>query len=253
MGKIHILIFSGIVVSSFVFTYAQVQGKKVIIWPKILLIGDSMTEFAVGPFDYPWSAMLSQDFHRIADIVNRGYDGYTTRKYKDVLDKAFSGLDAEAVAAVVIALGTNDARRDDTGVRLDDFINNYKWMISRLESFGVDKSRMILVAPPPVYPHTGNLPEDPDVQEADLRQYVESILDLAKQMNITSLDLHTVFSDDPRGRKLFRSDGEHPAYEAAQLIHDHLLPLLMEKVIAFKGKDKLINFTSGHQFNSFLE
>lgn len=47
-------------------------------WPKVLLIGDSLTQFGFSA-EGGWAAMLANALQRRCDVVNRGFSGYTTR------------------------------------------------------------------------------------------------------------------------------------------------------------------------------
>jgi lysophospholipase L1-like esterase len=203
-------------------------------WPKILLIGDSITEMGVGPIAAPWSAMLAGRFHREADIVNRGSGGYTTKGYKLIFREAVQELDPKSIAASVIFLGANDA---DPGshVPLTDYQSNLKDLVKLLSDFGVSNDKVILLPPPPFYA-TFFKNRSPEVTQS----YAEAALAVARESGITTLDIHTVFKKDPRGGKLF-SDGLHFNFDGAKLFYDTILPLVEDKLKRYENRTTLLH------------
>ena len=57
------------------------QDNTQINWPKILLIGDSLTQLGYSDSG-KWVALLADLFQRKCDVINRGFSGYTTRSIK---------------------------------------------------------------------------------------------------------------------------------------------------------------------------
>lgn len=205
-------------------------------WPKILLIGDSITEGAVGPTYAPWSAMLSQRFHREADVVNRGAGGYTTRGYKRIFNEAIQELDPKSIGAVIIFLGANDA---DSGshVDLQEYESDLIDLVKSLEEFGVSKERVVLLPPPPFYPATSDAnTKYPEVTE----KYAQSAIQVAERLDVTTVDIHTIFRKDVRGSKLFH-DGLHFNFDGAQLFFNSILPTVEDKLKGYEGRDQLIH------------
>lgn len=85
----------------------------------VLCLGDSITEQGWGmKGNRGWVAELASAYARKADIVNRGYGGYTTRTLSPVASRVFAGMDAGGVRAALttVFLGANDSNRD-TGSR----------------------------------------------------------------------------------------------------------------------------------------
>lgn len=53
-------------------------GAVTALRPVIVLLGDSITETA--SLEGGWGQLLSKDYIRKADIINRGYGGYNSRQ-----------------------------------------------------------------------------------------------------------------------------------------------------------------------------
>jgi lysophospholipase L1-like esterase len=121
----------------------------------ILLLGDSITEQAFGNSRAPgWASILSDAYRRKADVLNRGFSGYTTRLLMPVAARIFSALDADGVrpALTTLFLGANDANQDagrtpSQAVPLSEFE-------ARLTHLAVEAATrsdaLILIAPGPV-------------------------------------------------------------------------------------------------------
>ena len=61
------------------------------IWPRVVLIGDSITQQG-GRAGGGWVARLAEALERKCDVVNRGFSGYTTRTIKVQGDPTASDL-----------------------------------------------------------------------------------------------------------------------------------------------------------------
>ena len=48
-------------------------------WPKLLVLGDSLTQRAFAPNGNNWMALLADSLQRKCDVLNRGFSGYTSR------------------------------------------------------------------------------------------------------------------------------------------------------------------------------
>jgi lysophospholipase L1-like esterase len=53
--------------------------------PRIILLGDSLTQ--QGYYDGGWGANIARIYQRHADVILRGYSGYTTRWILPLLEK----------------------------------------------------------------------------------------------------------------------------------------------------------------------
>ncbi len=77
-------------------------------WPRVVLFGDSLTQFGYSS-QGRWVSLLSDHLQRRCDVVNRGFSGYTSRNYKDLLPSIVTGETMSGVTAATLFLGANDA------------------------------------------------------------------------------------------------------------------------------------------------
>ena len=70
------------------------------IRPAIVLFGDSITQQGFGWTGAAagWASLLARDYSRRADVLNRGFSGYSTRMALDLLPGIFPGAGAGAGA-----------------------------------------------------------------------------------------------------------------------------------------------------------
>lgn len=114
--------------------------------PSIILLGDSLAQFAFGTNgQVGWGQLLAQTYQRRADCFNRGFQGYTSKDIlSDVLpdllatrDDGFAGSGAVEDVPVLfwtILLGANDAALSSgrQGVSLDDFAKNVDEIVTTI-------------------------------------------------------------------------------------------------------------------------
>jgi hypothetical protein len=53
--------------------------QKMTLRPRIVLTGDSLTQYAANPSFVGWGILLQNEYVRSADVLNRGLSGYTSR------------------------------------------------------------------------------------------------------------------------------------------------------------------------------
>lgn len=57
-----------------------------------------------------WVARLSNDYVMLADVINRGFGGYNTNMFRQILEQLISQDLFTNVRAVTLFLGANDAQ-----------------------------------------------------------------------------------------------------------------------------------------------
>ncbi|KAL9274762.1 GDSL esterase/lipase-like protein [Drosera capensis] len=121
--------------------------------PQIILFGDSITEqsFRVGG---GWGAALSDNYSRMADVLNRGYGGYNTRWALFLLHHIFPLGSAKPPIAATIFFGANDAALPGRSserqyVPVDEYKENLRKIIQHLKDCS-PTMLVILITPPPV-------------------------------------------------------------------------------------------------------
>ncbi|XP_045835550.1 isoamyl acetate-hydrolyzing esterase 1 homolog isoform X2 [Meles meles] len=128
-------------------------GGASLAWPRVLLFGDSITQFSFQQGG--WGASLADKLVRKCDVLNRGFSGYNTRWAKIILPRLITkGNSLESPAAVTIFFGANDSALKDENpkqhVPLAEYAANLHTMVRQLSAAGVPASRVVLVSPPPL-------------------------------------------------------------------------------------------------------
>eukprot|EP01135_Chromosphaera_perkinsii_P012037 Nk52_evm1s2577 gene=Nk52_evmTU1s2577 len=123
------------------------------MYPRIVLFGDSITQFGFSVDRGGFVAHLADWFIRRADFINRGFSGYTTRNCLPLLPQIHNWADQKGLPAlVVIFLGVNDACSDPAQaqfVPVEDYKRNLKQMVTFLEDKGIKRDGIVLVSPTP--------------------------------------------------------------------------------------------------------
>ncbi|KAM7334816.1 hypothetical protein ACRRTK_005293 [Alexandromys fortis] len=132
----------------------RVAGGSSLLWPRVLLFGDSITQFSFQPGG--WGALLADRLVRKCDVLNRGFSGYNTRWAKIILPRLIREENSvETPVAVTVFFGANDAslkgENPKQHVPLDEYRANLRDMVQYLASAGIPQERVILITPPPLH------------------------------------------------------------------------------------------------------
>lgn len=132
------------------------------MYPQIVLFGDSITQFMTTNIQ----AWLQTRYSRRADIVNRGFGGYTSQQGLSLLPKIIPSLHPDTspeIKLCFVFFGANDAFQPPqtpgrTRVDLEEFSRNISKIIEYLQSVSREM-KVVLMTPPAVdeysLPHTG--------------------------------------------------------------------------------------------------
>ena len=124
--------------------------------PKILLLGDSLTQQSFGraagssssPLSGGWAATLANVYQRRADVLNRGLAGYNTDFHLRVLPERL-----DHVVLTIIFFGANDAALPEIdpshAVSLDQYKRNLRTLVDRSRT-AYGNHNILLLTPPPV-------------------------------------------------------------------------------------------------------
>ena len=204
-------------------------------WKKLLIIGDSNTQFGFGESN--WLSLLSNQLQRRCDVINRGFSGYNTRFMKGVTPKILSEFKAETICGVVVLLGLNDsARHEQLNVPLDECKNNLKKILEDILNYGVDKDKLILVTPPRVVDEKWSAQcqilnnFDSHHHDEAVKAYVSSCIDLSNELGLKCVDLNGIMSKSDDYSKFFY-DGLHFSAEGGKLLFDNLSPIIEDLFI----------------------
>jgi lysophospholipase L1-like esterase len=189
--------------------------KRTIVRPKILLLGDSLTQLAFEG----WGAQLANVYQRRADVVNRGCAGYNTRQYRLL---PLEGIDS--VCLTIIFFGANDAALPEQAahqyVPIPEYADHLQQLIEMVRTkYGCDKN-ILLLTPPPI-DHAKRLAfqiqKYGDKATGVLERtnentglYAQACRDVAMQEGLPCLDLYTnMQAADPEHWARFLNDGLH--------------------------------------------
>ncbi|XP_004696075.1 isoamyl acetate-hydrolyzing esterase 1 homolog [Echinops telfairi] len=208
-----------------------------LLWPRVLLFGDSITQFAFQQGG--WGASLADKLVRKCDVLNRGFSGYNTRWAKIILPRIIgngSGLDRPV--AVTIFFGANDSALKDENpkqhIPLEEYLDNLKSMVQYLKSVDIPEKRVILITPPPLCETAWE--KECILQGCKLNrlnlvtgEYAKACLQAARDCGTGVLDLWTLMQDN-RDFSSYLSDGLHLSPKGNEFLLSHLWPLLEKQL-----------------------
>ncbi|KAJ6223967.1 hypothetical protein RDWZM_002512 [Blomia tropicalis] len=216
--------------------------------PKIVLFGDSHSQRSFDPKSGCWGALLADKFQRIADVISRGFSGYTTRFCKQLMRDVFQAIPSNEIACVTILLGSNDATDPSSPsglyVPIGEYATNLEDIVNHLESVGIPKNRVIMMSPPNYFHETFHqyLVENNQTlhvkSDKQVKEYAQACKNVAAKLGVTFLDLNDIFSSHPESPTLF-ADGLHFSTKGAELLDQYLYPLMLDKVERFVGTKPL--------------
>nr|GEV43460.1 GDSL esterase/lipase At5g62930 [Tanacetum cinerariifolium] len=186
--------------------------------PSIVLFGDSITEQS---FQYGgWGASLTDTYSRKADIVIRGYSGYTTRWALFLLHHLFptTGSTTPPVAATVF-FGANDAAlkgrtSENQHVPLEEYKDNLRKIVRHLKECS-PTMLIVLITPPPI-DEEGRLEDAvssygeqamklPERTNEAAGDYANGCIEVAKEVGVSSINLWSKMQETEGWQKKFLS------------------------------------------------
>ncbi|XP_072263647.1 isoamyl acetate-hydrolyzing esterase 1 homolog [Pyxicephalus adspersus] len=212
-----------------------------ISWPRILLFGDSITQFAFEANG--WGATLANKLVRRFDVLNRGLSGYNTRWAKLILPKLITkSSGSETTAAVTIFFGANDSALKEENpqqhVPLDEYADNLRSMIKYLQSVDIAPDRIILITPPPL--HEPSWEKQCFIKGYKLNrlnaiagEYAKACIRVGQDCGTEVLDLWTLMQDGGQDYTVYLSDGLHLSDKGNEFLESKLWPILEKKLGSF--------------------
>uniref|UniRef100_A0A671ELS8 Isoamyl acetate-hydrolyzing esterase 1 homolog n=3 Tax=Rhinolophus ferrumequinum TaxID=59479 RepID=A0A671ELS8_RHIFE len=209
-----------------------------LVWPRVLLFGDSITQFSFQQGG--WGASLADKLVRKCDVLNRGFSGYNTRWAKIILPRLITkGNILDNPVAVTIFFGANDSALKEENpkqhVPLDEYAVNLKSMVRYLQAVGVPEDRVILITPPPLCEAAWE--KQCLMQGCKLNrlksvvgEYARACLQVAQECGTDVLDLWTLMQRDGQDFSSYLSDGLHLSPKGNEVLSSHLWPLIEKKV-----------------------
>ncbi|CEP62229.1 isoamyl acetate-hydrolyzing esterase LALA0_S05e00760g [Lachancea lanzarotensis] len=121
-------------------------------YPKFLLFGDSITEFAFNTepdekigHQFALGAALCRDYTRKLDIIQRGFSGYNSRWALQILPKILESESSSEIVMCTIFFGSNDAASAGRQrVEVTEFIENITSLVHMVK---VKNIKPILIGP----------------------------------------------------------------------------------------------------------
>ncbi|XP_068608429.1 isoamyl acetate-hydrolyzing esterase 1 homolog [Brachionichthys hirsutus] len=210
------------------------SNLRTIIWPQVVLFGDSITQFSFQANG--WGAEIADKLARKCDVVNRGFSGYNSRWARMILPRLInSRTSSDSVVAVTVFFGANDSAINEQHVPLQEYPENLKAITRHLASVGVSADKVIFIAPPPI---REPLWEKECVSKgcalnrynATAGQYSQACVQTAAQCGADILDLWTLMQKDGQDFSVYLSDGLHLSKRGNQFVAQHLWEMLESRV-----------------------
>nr|XP_060643557.1 isoamyl acetate-hydrolyzing esterase 1 homolog isoform X1 [Anolis sagrei ordinatus] len=211
-----------------------------LLWPRLLLLGDSITEFSFQ--ENGWGASLAHRLARKCDVVNRGLSGYNTRWAKIVLPRLVcKDSNAKNTIAVTIFFGANDCALKDVNpkqhVPLEEYTSNLRSMVQYLKSVDIGEDKIILVTPPPLHEAAW---EKECIAKGDklnrrnsiTGEYAKACVKVAEDCGTSIIDLWTLMQKNNQDFSHYLSDGLHLSSEGNNFLASQLWSLLEKKASA---------------------
>ncbi|KDO18459.1 hypothetical protein SPRG_15168 [Saprolegnia parasitica CBS 223.65] len=169
--------------------------------PIIVTLGDSITQNGANPDIMGYQVMLTQDYVRKADVVNRGCSGWTTRDWVPKLPLLGREWSHKPPSLITIFLGANDAALvpEPQHVPLETYAGNLKILLQTLGATFPD-CRFLLLTPPPI--------DDTRIKSrsnAEAGKYAAACVAVGAERKVPVVDFWTAMQNMPH----LLSDGLH--------------------------------------------
>jgi isoamyl acetate esterase len=215
--------------------------------PMIVCFGDSITERGAvvtnTEWGTGWSARLADDFATRADVLSRGFSGYTSRNAIQFLRKAMHGP-AEHATVVLVWFGANDAVLQGRGtqhVSIEEYSLNLSKIVFEIRDLRkVNPIVPVLITPPPIQQELVNQAATsrgdtggPTRTNENTSIYARACMDVGKRMRTPCIDMFTAMSDcagDQEGLKRLLIDGLHLSDEGNRFVAETICSQLRAKI-----------------------
>ena len=118
------------------------RGELEVEMFRILIVGDSLSEFSIKPNGF--TSILHESNNRRADITLRGFSGYSSEEIREYIDPILRKMDVDLT---FLLIGTNDAKVDPSrGHSVEEYTANVNQIIRKIHRHSKD---VCLITPPP--------------------------------------------------------------------------------------------------------
>lgn len=201
-------------------------------WPKIVLFGDSITQYNFSP-EGCWGSLLADYLQRTCDVVNRGFSGYNTRWCVRMLPKVFKEFSVNDLAMVTIFLGANDSNLSSNTrqhVPLEEYREHLLTMVETLQTTGVAKEKIVLISPPACDVEAWAadcLANDRECHKCNSAagEYAKACVQAANEAGTGCVDLYTEMMMKKNWQKML-NDGLHLSPQGSEFLFELLKPFV---------------------------
>ncbi len=184
---------------------------------RIICFGDTITEMGMSLEMRGYVARLAERYVRRADVLCRGFSGYTTREALDIL---YAAVLSEHPDIVIFFFGVNDSVLPDqvTHVPPDEYKANLQEMASRIAWAG---GWLIMINPPPV--------DEAKIMNRRMEhtaQYAHICHEVGLEMQVPVIDLYHLIQEEQDWEDRCMIDGVHLTARGMELLYDALVQRL---------------------------
>ena len=209
---------------------------------KLLLFGDSITEFAYDllPQDstatqFAFGPALQNSYTRRLDVVQRGFAGYNSKWALKLLPKILEYEDTPGtkVQLATVFFGTNDAVFEGMQkVPLDDYIANMRQIIQLLKERDI---RVVVIGLAKHDADNWNPRKPQDVEQGVLRsnerscEYNKALEELTIELDVAFVNLYKAFDNYSGDWRDLLIDGVHFTGEGYKIMYAEVLDSIRSK------------------------
>ncbi|XP_022145517.1 GDSL esterase/lipase At2g38180-like [Momordica charantia] len=197
--------------------------------PKFVIFGSSIVQFSFD--DKGWGADIANLYARQADVILRGYAGWSSDQALKVVDKVFPKDSTIQPALVIVYFGGNDASINfPNSVPLDRFTDNMTKIVDHIKCLSTT-TRSIFLTPPPI--NSEQLKQlMPGLEKLrtmeNLELYADALIDICKKLGVEYVDLFRAIQNKEDWLTFFR-DGVHFNEKGSRAAFDEIKNMINKK------------------------
>lgn len=188
---------------------------------KIICFGDTITEMGLVLESRGYVARLAERYIRRADVLARGFSGYTTRDALAILNEAVL---VEHPHSVILFFGASESVLPDQfhHVPLDEYRTNIEELAERIACSG---AWLVVVTPPP-------LDERKTISRrmAHTEPYALASYEVALEMNLPVIDLFHLIQQQRDWERRCMIDGIHLSSAGMDILYEALVTELNKQM-----------------------
>jgi lysophospholipase L1-like esterase len=207
---------------------------------KVILIGDSITQRGIQVSTNGWGALLAEYYEGKADVINRGFSGYTSTLILPIV-KQISEQEFRKPVLFVLCIGANDASSEEwcQHVSVSEFESNVLECVQMLKK---RSPHVVLVPPPPInevkwdsyssqFNNNNNSKGFRNLERT--RLYAQAVKKIALEQMVHFVDLWKNETDWLQENDPLLSDGLHLSSRGNRYFYDAVLQCIESNVPEF--------------------